>query len=131
MVAMKLDSAAACSRFLSLSLSSFASISSTRRVVDRTRARLFDPLPTLVALSEGWTKRACVQRAKALAFSREKQGRSFHGRESNGCNGTILPPLPERTNERRDLCPCIRRMNLSLPRIHRELSFFPSPVNSR
>lgn len=114
MVAMKLDSAAACSRFLSLYLSlfSFASISSTRRVVDRTRARLFDPFSILVVEEEeegGSTKRACVARAKALAFSREeKQGRSrfvpssFDARIErmrwNDCRYSSPPPEP--TNER-------------------------------
>lgn len=81
-------------------------------------------------------------RERKLLHFRERKNRgdldSFHRRstpESNGCDGTTADTLPlppnQRTNERRDLCPCIRRMNLSPPRIHRELSFFPSPVNSR
>lgn len=49
--------------------------------------------------------------------------RSFHRHlthESNGCNGMVVD------TERQDLCPCIRRMNLSPPNPP-GLSFFWSP----
>lgn len=114
MVAMKLDSA--CSRFLSLSLSLFHSPPLPRYLarVDRTRARLFDPLfhprrgVRRTRCTAGESESSCIFAGEKTGWRSRFVRRSFHSRANRTDAMERLPmlsspspplPLNERTDE--------------------------------